>query len=107
MQFIQKRFLMLEASVDEIVALDWVGSHTPDGERIFRAQLNDECALLIYETCAFGASLSKLGSEPYPTVVLTASIEGRRVNIFQPNTCRAFSDGDVAKIFNRIAGKGL
>ena len=107
MQFIQKRFLTLEASADELVALDWVGSCAPGGERIFRALLNDECELFIYETDAFGASLWKLGSKPYRTVELTASIEGRRVNIFESKTCRVFSDGDRAEIFNRIAAKGL
>ena len=95
-----------KASADELVALDWVGSSAPSGERIFQASLNDECELFIYESYAFDASLSKLGSEPYRTVILTASVEGRRINIFQPGASRVFSDGDIAEIFNRIAAKG-
>ena len=106
MQLIQKRFLTLEASADELVALDWICLCPHVGERIFQALINDECKVLISETCAF-LPLSKLGSKPHRTVKLTASIKGRGVDILQPGMCRVFSDNDIAEIFNRIATKGL
>lgn len=106
MQLIQKRFLTLEASADELVALDWICLCAHDGERVFQALINNECKVLISETYTF-VPLSKLGSKPYRTVRLTASIKGCGVDIFQLGMCRVFSDDDIAEILNRIAAKGL